>query len=198
MNRLILILLLFALFPTAGKSQTIKITNPVIFPPYFNHTNDEEPYTTSSFYRVKLKNDSIIKIFGEINLSENIHCLLIKEKEKTVGKIYANETYYINYLVLGANTGIIANTYHDSCWLFQQTYDDSILLYSFIPNYDSKFATYFKRSNEDKLYVINKENLLPYVGNDYELLSLIRREKYIKAIKLINKKLNTRYTILKN
>ncbi len=190
MNRLILILLLFALFPTTGKSQFFPYN---LFPNvYINYSSR---LTTKSVYQVKLQNDSIIKVNAELDISENIHCLVIKEKNKPIQKIFPNQTKYI-VDVSGINLGTIGKA-QDSCWLFQQS-SDSLCLFGFIPSDDTKYAVCFSKFNQDKLYVINKENLLPYAGNDYELLSLIRREKYMKAIKLINKKLNTRYTILKN
>ena len=177
MNRLILILLLFALFPTTGKSQFFPYN---LFPNvYINYSSR---LTTKSVYQVKLQNDSILKVNAELDISP-------------IQKIFPNQTKYI-VDVSGINSGTIGKA-QDSCWLFQQS-SDSLCLFGFIPSDDTKYAVYFSKFNQDKLYVINKENLLPYAGNDYELLSLIRREKYIKAIKLINKKLNTRYTILKN
>lgn len=196
MNRLILILLLFALFPTTGKSQFFQYNQ--FFPYnqfpsfYFNYSNNLK---TKSIYQVKLKDDSILKVNAELDISEDIHCLVVKEKNKPIQKIFPNQTKYI-VDISGINLGTIGKA-QDSCWLFQQS-SDSLCLFGFIPSDDTKYAVYFTKFNQDKLYLINKENLLPYAGNDYELLSLIRREKYIKAIKLINKKLNTKYTILKN
>jgi hypothetical protein len=181
---------LFIAFPLICEAQFFPYN---IFPAfYFNYSNK---LSTKSIYQVRLKNDSILKINAELDISENIHCLVIKEKNQPVQKIYPNQTKYI-IDIGGVNLGTIGKA-QDSCWLFQLS-SDSLCLYGFIPADEMKYAVYFTKYNQDKLYIINKENLLPYAGSDSEILSLIRREKYIKAIKLINKKLNTRYTILKN
>ncbi|HQV78175.1 MAG TPA: hypothetical protein PLJ42_08050 [Chitinophagales bacterium] len=153
---------------------------------YWNTGNKSTTLITKDYYLVKLKNDSTLKIYGEIDLSNDKHSLLIKEKKAIIRKIYPDETRYI--LALGEKNLKTKGEPNDSCWVFKQL-NDSISLYSVVPIAGTEYSIYFSKSGNTELIALNEKNLLPIVGDDEELKKLITHKSYIKAIKKYNNKL---------
>ena len=150
----------------------------------------ERDFSTQAYFQqlrsIKLKNDSTLKIYGEIDLSNDKHSLLIKEKKAIIRKIYPDETRYI--LALGEKNLKTKGEPNDSCWVFKQL-NDSISLYSVVPIAGTEYSIYFSKSGNTELIALNEKNLLPIVGDDEELKKLITHKSYIKAIKKYNNKL---------
>ena len=154
---------------------------------YWNLGNKSTTIYTKDYYTVKLKNDSTIRVYGEINLSDSIHYLFIKEKKKMVRKIYPNETQYI--VALGDNNLRVAGKPNDSCWVFQQL-NDSISLFSVVPVDSDMYSIYFTKQGSSDLISLTESNLLALVGDDENLIKIIKKDKnYVKAIKKYNTKL---------
>ncbi len=140
---------------------------------------------TKDYYMIKLKNDSTIKVYAEIDLADSIHSLLIKEKKKIVRRIYPTETKYI--VALGEKNLRVAGNPNDSCWIFKQL-DDSISLYSVVPNNGTEYSIFFTKKGSDLLYALNEKNLLETLGKENEkIFKLIKSNDYVKAVKAFNK-----------
>lgn len=156
---------------------------------YFNLGNSTSAINTKDYYMVKLKNDSTIKVYGEIDLTDSIHTLNVKEKRKIVRKIYPNETKYI--VALGEKNLRVAGNANDSCWIFQQL-KDSVSLYIVVPASDVSYSLFYSKSGNTDLISMTEANLLALVGNDEELIKIIQKDKnYVKAIKKYNTKLKS-------
>ncbi len=156
---------------------------------YFNLGNRTSAINTKDYYMVRLKNDSTIKVYGEIDLTDSIHTLNVKEKRKVVRKILPSQTNYI--VALGEKNLRVAGNPNDSCWVFQQL-KDSVSLYSVVPASDESYSLFYSKSGNTDLISITEANLLALVGNDEELVKIIKKDKnYVKAIKKYNAKLKS-------
>ena len=154
---------------------------------YFNLGNRTSAINTKDYYMVRLKNDSTIKVYGEIDLTDSIHTLNVKEKRKVVRKILPSETNYI--VALGSENLRTAGKPTDSCWVFQQL-KDSVSLYSVVPASDESYSLFFSKPGNTDLISMTETNLLALVGNDEELIKIIKKDKnFVKAIKKYNSKL---------
>lgn len=150
---------------------------------YFSLGSKSSAINTKDYYMIKLKNDSTIKVYAEIDFSDSIHALVIKEKRKIVRKIAPSETKYI--VALGENNLRIAGNPNDSCWTFKQL-EDSVSLYSVVPKIGTEYAIFFSKPESTELIILNEANLLTLVGNDEKLIELITHKNYVKAVKKYN------------
>lgn len=152
---------------------------------YFNSNNKNIIKTSKDYFLVKLKNDSTLKVYGKIDISGNKNSLVVKEK-KVTRKILPEETVYI--AALGEyylNTQGLAN---DSCWIFKQK-EGFLTTYSILPENSENYSVFYKKKDDETLYVINETNLLELAESDDDIIKLIKKTKdYVKAIKAINKK----------
>ncbi|MDB5228209.1 MAG: hypothetical protein JWN78_2402 [Bacteroidota bacterium] len=149
-------------------------------PTYVPKANTKDNYT------IKLKNDSTLNVFGEIDMSDSIHALVIKDKRKIIRKIYPNDTKYI--IALGDDNLNFPALPHDSCWVFQQT-NDSISLYSVVPVENKYYSVFYSNQNSKQLFPLTTDNLLKLVGNDEKLIKIIKKEKnLVKAVEKYNDK----------
>ncbi len=198
--------ILFLLISYGAKAQFVPGIPTIISTPYGNipiatyyhmpiaywnlgNKSSSSSINTKDYYMIKLKNDSTIKVYGEIDLADSIHSLLIKEKKKIVRRIYPNETKYI--VALGENNLRVAGNPNDSCWIFKQL-DGSISLYSVVPNNGTEYSIFFTKKGSDLLYPLTEKNLLEATGKDDEKIVKLITDKngkdYVKAVKLYNKK----------
>ena len=153
---------------------------------YWNLGNRPSTIITKDYYMIKLKNDSTIKVFGELDLTDSIHALMVKEKKKVTRKIYPIETQYI--VALGENNLHIAGNPNDSCWIFKQL-DDHVSLYSVVPRAGTEYSIFFSKPGNPELFALNEANLLALVGDDDKLIEAIKKKNYVKAVKKYNSKL---------
>lgn len=151
---------------------------------YFSLGNKTSAINTKDYYMVKLKNDSTIKIYGEIDFTDSIHTLNVKEKRTVTRKILPAETKYI--VALGETNLQVAGKPNDSCWTFKQL-DDSVSLYSVVPKSGTEYSIFFSKPGNPELFVLNEANLLALIGNDEKLI--IKDKNYVKAVKKYNNKL---------
>jgi len=156
---------------------------------YWNVGDKSTAIITNDYYLIKLKNDSTVKVYGEIDLSDSIHSVLIKDKKKVVRKIYPSETKYI--AALGEKNVHVAGTPTDSCWIFKQL-DDSVSLYSVVPRIGTEYSIFFSKPGNSALIALNEANLLTLVGTDEKLVEMIKNKSYIKTVKKYNDKLKAK------
>jgi hypothetical protein len=61
-------------------------------------------------------------------------------------------------------------------------------MFTVLPIKNEDAAIYFTNKGSMTFYIINKENLLAYFKDDKELLELLDKKKYAKAINAFNEK----------
>ncbi|HNF49069.1 MAG TPA: hypothetical protein PLF48_06810 [Chitinophagales bacterium] len=156
----------------------------VNFPNFYFRNSGYNPDKKYEF-KVTLLNDSVLTFKSAIHLNENEHYLILKNAVLDKRRIYVHDTKEISaqfkeYEFVG--------TPNDSCWLFRAN-DDSIYLYSMLPEDEPTYYTYMSRRGvPNSIQAITQENVEQVVKDDKDLLKMSKKKrKLIDVLLKFNK-----------
>jgi hypothetical protein len=120
---------------------------------------------------------------NRINFEDSINSITLKDESKRV--IKPNETVQIFRMLPEGVKFIGIPT--DSCWLFKCAVG-KINTYSMLAEQDISYAIAIQKG-EGEIVKLSKENLLELTAdaNDAELVAMIEKKKFLKAIQRYNK-----------
>ncbi len=98
----------------------IPVTTYYHLPQLYFHSKGGVSFNSKNYFLVKLKNDSILKVYAKLDLSDSINSLMVYKnvKNDVIRRIYPNETKYI--FGLEETDSKQAGKANDSCWVFLQ------------------------------------------------------------------------------
>ncbi len=191
----ILVLLMFFCCLTGYTQYNIPVTTTMRTPygnvpytyyvpgPRYNYNYGQGNPSVKYKFTIELKNDSSITTRTRINLDKKEDFLIVKNKKekREIRPAETKSIYRINYegrkLI-----GIPA----DTCWLFNVK-SGKINMYSFLSEEEDLSFVIAIQSGSDPIVPMNKETLTAIMGEDEDLMKLIEKKKFIKAIQKYNR-----------
>jgi hypothetical protein len=132
------------------------------------------------FYLI-MKDGRSLVTKDRINFQDSINSITVKGETKLLVK--PTETVEIFRMLPEGIKFIGIPT--DSCWLFKSS-TGKINTYSMLAEQDMSYAVAIQKGTGD-IVKLTKENLLELTADKPELIPLIEKKKYLKAIQLYNK-----------
>ncbi|MBX2916267.1 MAG: hypothetical protein KF856_13435 [Cyclobacteriaceae bacterium] len=150
--------------------------------PMMNYSQQGPVSRKYQFYLV-MKDGGNLVTKNRINFEDSINSITLKDESKRV--IKPNETVQIFRMLPEGVKFIGIPT--DSCWLFKCA-SGKINTYSMLAEQDIAYAVAIQKG-EGEIVKLSKENLLELTAdaNDAELVAMIEKKKFLKAIQRYNK-----------
>ncbi|TXH25307.1 MAG: hypothetical protein E6Q96_09255 [Cyclobacteriaceae bacterium] len=150
--------------------------------PMMNYSQQGPVSRKYQFYLV-MKDGGSLVTKNRINFEDSINSIALKDESKRV--IKPNETVEIFRMLPEGIKFIGIPT--DSCWLFKSS-TGKINTYSMLAEQDMSYAVAIQKGTGD-IVKLSKENLLELTAdaNDAELVAMIEKKKFLKAIQRYNR-----------
>ena len=142
------------------------------------------PVSGKTHYRIVFKNDSILNVYGKINIKDSVQSItykLNKQKYK-VKPSETKELVFKSYMDEVERSGIPT----DSCWLFRSA-SGKINSYSYLPYEGTMFIIAIQKGTSGPIVNLSKETLLEMIADNPKAIKKAENDNFYDAIRVYNK-----------